>query len=75
MILSEIYDPDSINGWKISNFRFMICLWFNISVRYLTILLLVFKDLLLNLYLKLFIVDKNSISWDFNQNTKIRYYQ
>lgn len=62
LILSEIYDFGSINGWIVFDFRFLSRLGSNVSVRYITTLSLFPISSSIDLCLRLLIDDKDGIS-------------
>ncbi len=71
-VLPKICNPSPTDEWRVSGFRFLSHLWSNVSVGYITVLLLVFKSSSFDPYLKLLIVDKGGVSRDFNQSKKER---
>lgn len=72
-ILSKMCDSNSINSYKVSDFKFLKYFWLNRLVKYITVLLLIYQNLSLDINLKLLIIYQNDIFENFNQNRKIEY--
>lgn len=76
LVVLEICDYISMDGWEVSGWMFLSYLWSEILAYIIALLSHSIKDSSIDLRLNLLLIEeKDNVSQDFNKSKKIEYCQ